>query len=147
MSHLVEHHAAVVIVEHLVAKFRTHTLFDDHITGNLSGFTKIRSSTSCNAISTVHDLLRNTPTHCTSKDILKLVDVGVACIFWWQEPCYAAGTTAWNDCYLMHRVAVWQDMPNNRVASLVVGRHLLFSFIHDLTLALWTNRYLFKGFS
>src|SRR6266496_2759785 len=147
VSHSVKHHATVVFVEYLIAKFCSHSLLDNHITGNFSCLTKVRTRSSCNTIVSVKNFLRNTTTECTSKNILKFIHIGITFIFRRKEPCNTTGTTTRDNCYLVNRVTIRKNMPHKSVARFVEGGHLFFFLTHYFGLALGTYSYFFKSFS
>ena len=64
MSNLIKDHAAIVLVEDLVAQFRAHALFNYHITSNFSSVAQITASTSSNTIIAVNQLLGNPAAQC-----------------------------------------------------------------------------------
>ena len=146
-GHFIEHQAAVIFMEYLIAQALAHSLLNHHITGNFSRFSQIRTSSSSNSVIAVNQLLSDSSAHCPSQNILKLVNICVALIFWRQEPCYSTSTAARNDRDLMDWVGIRQDMTNNCVASFVISSQLFLVIVHYLSLALWTNCHTLKRLS
>ena len=93
-------------MEYLVAQFRSHTLLDDHVTGDLRRFAQIVTSTGRNSVIAIDDLFSDTAAQRPGQDIFEFVDVGIALVLRRQEPRNAAGTTTWDDSDFVHRIAV-----------------------------------------